>query len=135
VRLQPKLAKQYSLNIEEHHDEPFKPEFLAAVRRARLLLSFVPAVASSTHIQDTDVDLFGSTCSASRCNLDNFSEGLIEGGKMASIFESSKNSSDGSVNDQCGTSIGKPTTTLCNLILDFIASGPDPDKIRFVLIE
>jgi hypothetical protein len=126
-----KLMKQFSLPVQEHGQGPLLPATLAAVRRARLLLGYLPAALL-------------------RCQLHNNQHGshLPQGTRTrsdasASYYHRLRSEcvSDGYANDY-GTNPQHIHTfnklkkgrslTLSQCVMSFVQFGPDPDVLRRV---
>jgi hypothetical protein len=111
-----KLMKQYSLPVQDHGQGPLLPNTLAAVRRARLLLGYLPA----SLVQDIVTD----SSSFSGPYFHRLSEASNKFNKRTRMIHAEHNSQE-----SYRLKSGRVYSIVQN-ILKFIQYGPDADVFR-----
>ena len=120
------MNRQYSLPVQS---QTLKPSTLAAVRRARLLLSYYPATAVTSLSSDTTSSPTGFARAASLDGLSRQGDGYFE-----ALARDHGVTSTSPKQAKTAYKLGK-SPTISDCVLTFIQDGPSPDLVRKVAEE
>ena len=119
------MTKQFSLPVQEHG--PLEPTTLAAVRRARLLLSYFPATEITSRADFVCISTPPSPVTASSSSFESNEKDIFCNNLASNFVETrSKTRYDGKKYS---------TMLISDCVVEFIQSGSDPDLIRRIADE